>query len=211
MITAIAHRPGMRCPPFVGRGCASAMARCRYSARFLPLALHGALGQTVHRADFREREAAKELEVDDLGERGIHARQLVERIADVLQLGLVGDRVRHSRCRGPSSRTGRRASARGCAYVVDDETAHRPRRIGQEPGAVGKHHPLASRHVEVRFVQQRRRAERHVTAVAAPLRAWPSGAARRKARQRALLAVSRIGLRAPTRLGGRPSVRPAPR
>ena len=52
----------------------------------LPVALHGTLGNAAHGRDLGEREAAEELEVDELGERGIGVRELVQRVA---QLGVV--------------------------------------------------------------------------------------------------------------------------
>ena len=46
------------------------------------------------------------------------------------------------------------------AEAVDDQAAHDPRRIGEEPGAVGEGHPLALRDVEIGLVEQAGDAER---------------------------------------------------
>jgi len=54
-------------------------------AALLPASFHGAFRHTSQGSDFRERESAEEAEIDDLGERGIVCRELVERIAETLQ------------------------------------------------------------------------------------------------------------------------------
>src|SRR4029078_10213745 len=46
------------------------------------------------------------------------------------------------------------------AEAVDDQAAHDPCRIGEEPGAIGERHSLALRDVEIGLVEQAGRAER---------------------------------------------------
>src|SRR5690606_16999926 len=62
-------------------------------AALLPAALNRPFRYAAHRGDLGEREAAEELQVDDLGEAGLDLRQLVERIADAQQLLGVADAV----------------------------------------------------------------------------------------------------------------------
>ena len=56
------------------------------------------------------------------------------------------------------------------ADVVDDQAAHRSRRVLQEPEAIRKGHPAAPVEIEVGFVQQRRRAHRELAAAALKMR-----------------------------------------
>ena len=67
--------------PRIGRGSSSRRTLCRIDARLFPVALHRALRHAAHRRDLGEREAAEELQVDDLGQRRIDASPAVERIA----------------------------------------------------------------------------------------------------------------------------------
>ena len=48
------------------------------------------------------------------------------------------------------------------AHVVDDQAAHGARRVGEEVLAVGERQGVALRDLEIRLVQQRGRAERHM-------------------------------------------------
>ena len=58
--------------------------------RLLPVALNGALRDAHHRRDLREREPAKEFQVDDPRQAGVVGLELVERVADPRQLVSVG-------------------------------------------------------------------------------------------------------------------------
>jgi hypothetical protein len=51
-----------------------------------PVPLHGALGHSAQLGQLAEREAAEEVEVHQLREAGIHARQRIERGAELLQV-----------------------------------------------------------------------------------------------------------------------------
>ena len=68
----------------------------------------------------------------------------------------------HCRCRGVERGQMELATAlqsAAFAHVVDDQPAHRARRVREELPATGKFR-LALRQIEVRLVQQRRRAQR---------------------------------------------------
>ena len=47
-------------------------------SRLGPVPLHGPLRHVAQRRDFRERKSAEEVQLDELGERWIQCRQLVE-------------------------------------------------------------------------------------------------------------------------------------
>src|SRR5262245_14259968 len=64
-------------------------ARVEIDSRLLPATLHGALGNSAHRGNFPEGEAAEELEIDYLGERRVDLGKLLERIAQQRQLAIV--------------------------------------------------------------------------------------------------------------------------
>jgi hypothetical protein len=128
-------------------------------ARLLPLPLHGALGDAAHRGDLGEREAAEKFEVDDLGERGVDPRQLVECLADPEKLALVGGAVGRGGVDGGDLNPAAALEGMPAAGVIDDHPAHDPRRVPHEARAVRKLQPVLPRHVDVGLVQQGRGAE----------------------------------------------------
>ena len=89
----------------------------------------------------------KNLQVDQLRERGIDAGQLVERIADALAVRAPVAR-RSRQPRSASSVIIELAAAlqrAPLAHEVDDQAAHRARCIGHEPRAIGKGQRVALR------------------------------------------------------------------
>ena len=107
----------------------------------LPIALYGTLGYAAHRCNLAEREAAKELQIDDLRESGVHARQVVERVAQARQHLGIGDLFRDVGVERRDLELTAAFLGAAVARVVDDEAAHHPRRVGHEPRAVGKPAP----------------------------------------------------------------------
>lgn len=143
-----------------------------------PVPLHSPIGHAAERGEFRKREAAKEVEVDELREARIERRQLIERVAKM-----------HELCRGLHSMRSQLVIT--CesdfevpaaferltpAGVVDDEPPHRARRIRKESRAVHKGEPVVARHVDIRLVQEGRRAEREGTPCAPQNGAPPANA-----------------------------------
>ena len=126
--------------------------------RLFPISLDRALRYAAHRGDFSKRKPAEEFQVDDLCKPRIHLGQLVDRIADALQVVFVGRAINDRRRRGDLEHA---ATLHGTATtgVIDDEAAHHPCRIRHESRAVGKHDAFTARDVEVRLMEQRRRAE----------------------------------------------------
>src|SRR5690242_17682070 len=139
---------------------APAQALVQIDSRLFPVALHGALRHPPHRRDLREGKAAEELEVHHLRQLGLELGELVERVAHERKIyrvrRLIADIGVERRHLELATAFLRMAAAR----VVDDEAAHRPRRVGHEAAAVGKRDRVALRHVDERFVQQRRRTHR---------------------------------------------------
>ena len=55
-------------------------------ARLVPLALNRPFRCAAHGGDLRERKAAEEAQIDNLGEPRLARREIVERVADPLEL-----------------------------------------------------------------------------------------------------------------------------
>ena len=107
-------------------------------ARLRPVPPDRALGHAAHPGDLDEREAAEELQIDQLGQLRIDGGQLFEGAAEPLQIDgpAVGRRmVVLERRERQLAASFRRAAV---AHVVDDQAAHRPRRIPEEPAAIGE-------------------------------------------------------------------------
>src|SRR5580704_9890833 len=101
------------------------------------------------------------MHVDKLGQRRLELGEIVERIAEAFELstganGFGGGRLVVERDLEPAAALGRAPASR----VVDRETTHGARRVGEEPGAVHERDVLASRDVQIRLVDQRRGSER---------------------------------------------------
>src|SRR5262245_4474190 len=92
-------------------------------SRFLPVALHAALGDTPHPGDFGEREAAEELQIDDLRERRIDLGELVERFAEAGKRSIVDD-IFGSRGERRDFELGPALERMATPREVDDEAAH---------------------------------------------------------------------------------------
>ena len=93
-------------------------------ARLGPVALNGALRHLPHRGDLAEREAAEELEVDDLGEPGVDRRQRVLRVADPCQLLAVGHDLGHVGADRGDLELPATLLRVPAAHEVDDQPAH---------------------------------------------------------------------------------------
>ena len=102
----------------------------------------------------------KSLGIDDPGEAGVGRLQAFERLAEVGQAVAVGARVRDVGGDGGDLEQATALLRLAAARVVDDQPAHHPGGIAEEAVAVGEGRPLALRDVQIRLVQDRRRAER---------------------------------------------------
>src|SRR5262245_52805439 len=65
----------------------------KVDARFFPVALDCPLGHAAHRGNFSEREPAEESQIDDLCERRVDTREIVERVAELRELAFIWDRL----------------------------------------------------------------------------------------------------------------------
>jgi hypothetical protein len=126
------------------------------------LALHGSVGNASEPGDLHEREAAEEVQVDEVGERRLERRELVERARQRLEcVRWVNERrVR----RFVSSYVERdhedpATTLRGAplARPVDDNSAHGARGVSHETGAIREVYAVAASHVAIGLVQERRR------------------------------------------------------
>lgn len=109
--------------------------------------------------DLGEVQAAEKFQIHQLGQRRLGGGQRVERFAERHQI-VVGA-LYSVRLVGVERRQVELAAAldgAAFAHVVDDQAAHRPRRVGEEARPVGKDN-AASAEVDVGLVQQRRRAQ----------------------------------------------------
>ena len=86
--------------------------------------------------------------------------QLVEGVADVLQLVRAGDALGDRRVERRDLELPAALVRAAAAHVVDDQAAHRPRRVGHEARAIGKGDALAVPTCSVGLVHERRGAER---------------------------------------------------
>src|SRR4051794_7427964 len=131
--------------------------------RLVPLPLHRALAGAPEARDLGEGEAAEELELDHLGDLRLHGGELVERLAELLDLVGVAQRGRAVHVLAVERGDLEIAAAfpgLAAAEAVDDQAAHDPDRIGEKPGAIGKGRPLAPRDVEIGLMDQAGGAER---------------------------------------------------
>ena len=156
-------KPGrqLRSPPadLAARLCPE--RRGQEQARLRPVALHGALGDAANRGDFREGEAAKEGEVDELGERRLEAGEIRQSVAQPLHF-LGRAHGRHHRLYDRDERHVAATLLRvPRADRVDDEPAHGTRGVAEEPVLVGELEPFPARETEVGLVQERRRVPGH--------------------------------------------------
>src|SRR5215217_2025839 len=133
--------------------------------RLYPCPFDRALGYAPHMRDLGDREAAKELEIDELREIRIDGRELVQRLADLRELvragGGVGD-IGVERRELEAAATFLRLAT---PNVVDDQSAHRARSVCHEMRLIGERDLDAPRHVQERFMKQRRGAQRLAAAV----------------------------------------------
>src|SRR5215210_7868451 len=166
--------------------------------RLVPMPLYRALAYSAEVRDLGEGETAEELEVDDVRDLRLDGGELVERLAEPLDVFGIArrDRVAHVLAveRGDLEAA---AALPGvtATEAVDDQAAHDPRRIGEESGAIGEGHPLALRDVEIGLVEQAGRAERGAWTRARQLAASPPAELSVERREERLggLAVAAIG------------------
>ena len=133
------------------------------------MALHRALGHPAHGRDLSEGKATEELEVDDLGERGIDRGELVEGRANPDQLFDVGPALADFAAQGRDLEAAAALLGLAAARIVDDEAAHHLRGIGHEASTVGEDRSLALGDVEVGLVEQGGGAEGHACPAARQL------------------------------------------
>jgi hypothetical protein len=124
-------------------------------ARLLPVPFQRALGHAAHGANLGEREPAEVAKVDQLRERRVVYRELVERLAEPGQFVGIHHGLRHVRVqRGQMHLAAAPLLRLAIPDVVDDQAAHDARGIGHEPAAIGKHRVVAPGHGDVRLVQE---------------------------------------------------------
>src|SRR5262245_60684436 len=116
----------------VGRTCVANRV-VQVQPALLPLALNGPLGHTSHDGDLRERQAAEELQLDDLGELRLDLRQLVERIVDSQERLPIGDALLVERAQCGDLEQPSPLLRPMPPHVVDDEPSHDTRGIAHEP------------------------------------------------------------------------------
>ena len=94
------------------------------------------------------------MQVHQFGERGLDFRQLIERVAESLQLLCVLDRVvrRWLITREGDLELATPLLGAATARIVDDEPAHGARGIGQKTRPIGKRDVFASCDVEIGLV-----------------------------------------------------------
>src|SRR3954447_23947789 len=112
--------------------------------RLVPMPLHRALAQSPEIRDLGEGETAEELEIDDVRDLRLHGGELVERPAEPLDLLGIARRGRVAHVLVVDRGDLEAATALPgltAAEAVDDQAAHDPCRIGEEPGAIGESHP----------------------------------------------------------------------
>jgi serine/threonine protein kinase len=163
----------------------------------LPMAFDGALGHASHGCNLREAEPAEEPQVDQLGERRVERRHLVEGGTDLRELGASG-RGRRQLVRERADHE--MASPLLClapADVVDQQAAHHLCGVAHEAGAVRKGRRVPAVDVEVGLVQEGRGAERQMTGATREL------AAREPVELGVQRREERVGGGVVTALGGR--------
>src|SRR5215213_7383613 len=129
----------------------------KIDSRFVPVPLHCALADPAEARDLGEGKAAEKLEVDDLRDLRLHGGELVERLAEPFDLFGAARRGRVAHVLAVD-----RGHLEAAAVLpgltateaVDDQAAHDPCRIGEEPGAIGKSQLLALRDVEIGLVEE---------------------------------------------------------
>ena len=176
------------------------------STGLFPIAPHRALRHAAHGGQLAEREAAEELQVDQLRQWRIQDFEFLKGQTELFErtaiLGRWCDIVKGDEGDVTAPLQGALRAA-----IIDDQTAHRPRRIGHEAVALGKRQVLALAHVQIGFVQERCRAQGD--GAAPPWRddAAPGDGALDRASQRARSAPLRSRPQTPAR--GRPYPPPA--
>src|SRR6185437_1108043 len=93
-------------------------------ARLAPVALNGALRDSPHARDLREREAAEEMQIDELRQGRVEGGQLVERQSQRVELGRNGARSLFRAVEREELELASPFRGRLAAGVIDDETAH---------------------------------------------------------------------------------------
>src|SRR6185436_10273877 len=108
--------------------------------RFVPMPLHRALAHAAEARDLGEGETAEEFEVDDVRDLRLHGGELVERLAEPFDLFGIARRGRAHVLAVDRRDLEAAAPLPGlaAAETVDDQAAHDPCRIGEEPGAIGE-------------------------------------------------------------------------
>src|SRR5678815_1172138 len=75
--------------------------RDRIKTGLVPVAHHRALRDVEQRCDFGEGKAAEEMQIDQFRERFVHGGELIERVADALEIErIAGELARLGRYRG---------------------------------------------------------------------------------------------------------------
>ena len=106
-----------------------------------------------------------------MGERGVGPHELIECIAQTNRVIDLSHRIGNIGIEGGQMELTAALLRPAFADIVDDQSAHRSRRVREETLAIRKH-DAAARHVQVALVQKRRGAERRAGAASSKL---PSG------------------------------------
>ena len=141
----------------------------KIDARLLPLSLYRALGNAPHRRDFCEGETAEESQVDNFRQRWIDRGQVVQGLADGGEFPIVGESLHGLGSQPRNLELASMLHGAPPAGMVDDQSAHHPRRIPHEPRPVGKLWAAARRHVQVRLMEKGCNPEAHGSAVSREL------------------------------------------
>jgi hypothetical protein len=96
----------------------------------------------------------------------VAAGQLVERVAEPLEVVAVGALVRHGGVEGGELELPAALDRLPAAYVIDHQATHHPGGVGHEARAVREGDVVLRRNPQIGFVQQRRRAKRQLVAAA---------------------------------------------
>ena len=133
------------------------------NARLFPLSLDSTLGEAFHIGDLTKGKPTEKFQIDNLRQRAIDTRQLVESVAHPREFLIVAGYV--SNVSGQRSNLERPAplDCQSISHMIDDESPHDPCGISHEPAAIGEGLTLLPSHIKVSLVNKRRGTDAYLT------------------------------------------------